>query len=265
MSTESESETKSEYEFDYEPNEVVDVNEKDLSENKIIEINKCNKKLNVTFEDNIEFDDDISTSTISDEEAYNDSTIISEQDSDITYPTTDPNYVASNIMNSVDALRRWAIQFNVTHQALKGILSLIKQHYGDAQLPNDPRTLLKTSHNTKQLIKLIQGGQYWHQGLEVCLRNCFKNLAEDLTIQININIDGIPIHKSSKFQFWPILFNIYEMPNIPPMPIGIYIGTTKPLNITEYLSPFVDEYLNLVQNGCLVNDHIIQIKIRCFI
>lgn len=54
------------------------------------------------------------------------------------------------------AIRRWAIKHNIRHTALKDIIAIIiKQYgdYGDNSLPMDPRTLLQTPRNTKELIK----------------------------------------------------------------------------------------------------------------
>ncbi|XP_050509093.1 uncharacterized protein LOC126886267 [Diabrotica virgifera virgifera] len=161
-------------------------------------------------------------------------------------------------------LGNWAIRHNITHAALKDLLQIIKRQY-DSSLFIDARTLLKTPKNTKKSCKVIQGGEYWHQGLDVCLTNTFKNLSKDMLIQLNVNIDGLPIYKSSKRQFWPILCSIYEMPDIQPMIVGIFHGNNKPLDINEFLEPFVEDVKRLQSNGLCVNGHMIHIKIRCFI
>lgn len=108
-------------------------------------------------------------------------------------------------------------------------------------------------------------GAYWHQGLKFCLSHCFKNLAKDISISININIDGLPLYRSSNKNFWPILFNINEFPDIAPMAIGIFFGDSKPKNVTDYLEPFVEEIYPLLQNGVEVNGKKILVRIRCFI
>lgn len=164
---------------------------------------------------------------------------------------------------SRDDLQEWAIKHNISHLALKDLLTIIKNQYNDIHLPSDPRTLLGTPTSTA--IVDIPGGQYWHQGLEVCLRNSFTNLRENITIQLNFNIDGLPIYKSSKYQLWPILCNIHQMPHIKPMAIGIFFGKSKPLSVNDYLKPFVDELIPLLSNGLIVNDKIITLRIRCFI
>jgi hypothetical protein len=44
-----------------------------------------------------------------------------------------------------------------------------------------------------------------------------NKLNEDITININVNIDGLPTYKSSKVEFWPILCNIQDMSVVPVM------------------------------------------------
>lgn len=167
--------------------------------------------------------------------------------------------------NSREALQKWAIEHNISQQALKGLLSIIKHHYNDTNLPYDPRTLLNTPQNSNMLLKDIPGGKYWHQGLEVCLRNSFKFISKDTSIELNINIDGLPIHKSSKDQLWPILCNAYNMPHIKPMVVGIFLGKSKPLDVHAFLMPFVEELIPILENGIVINEHSLKLKIRCFI
>lgn len=162
-------------------------------------------------------------------------------------------------------LRIWALRHNITHHALKDILILIKQQYHDENLPLDPRTLLETPQNTGKLCIPIGGGKYWHHGIRACLEKWFGNLSADIAISININIDGLPIHKSSKFQLWPILCNVHEFPDLQALPIGIFIGQSKPADVNEFLTPFVDEIIPFLDNGVVLNDHTITIKLRCFI
>ncbi|XP_055522712.1 uncharacterized protein LOC129716893 [Wyeomyia smithii] len=164
-----------------------------------------------------------------------------------------------------DNLKEWALQYNIRHKALGKLLLLLRDHYDDVNLPIDPRTLLGSPKNTGSRCSSISGGKYWHQGLGNCLRCTFKDLSSDISIQLNINIDGVPLHKSSRAQFWPILANIHGMEHVKPMVIGIFCGQTKPLDVTEYLSPFVNEMIPLLQNGQTINGCKIKINIRCFI
>lgn len=163
------------------------------------------------------------------------------------------------------ALRVWALDHNITHIALKDLLHLLTVEYNDASLPQDPRTLLNTPQNTGKRCLPIGGGKYWHHGIKECLTMWFGSLSEDININININIDGLPIHKSSKFQLWPILCNVYEYPNLQALPIGIFLGKSKPTDLEEFLTPFVDEIIPILDEGFIINHHTITLKLRCFI
>lgn len=88
---------------------------------------------------------------------------------------------------------------------------------------------------------------------------------QSLDLSININIDGIPLHKSSKFQFWPILMNIFEMPEIAPMTIAIFYGKSKPTNLDAFLNQMVDELTDVLKHGIMINGYKINVKLRCFI
>lgn len=102
-------------------------------------------------------------------------------------------------------LQVWSVKYNIRHRALKSLLKGLIT-ISNENLPQDPRTLLNS--NTKSVIENMGDGQYWHQGLEYCLRQCFADLDGALEISLDINIDGLPIHNSSKQQFWPILCDV---------------------------------------------------------
>lgn len=78
-------------------------------------------------------------------------------------------------------------------------------------------------------------------------------------------MDGLPIYRSANKNFWPVLFNIYEYPTIKPMAIGIFYGESKPQNVKDYLTPFVDEMGIILEHGIMLNGYKISVRIRCFI
>lgn len=159
---------------------------------------------------------------------------------------------------------KWAFENSITHMALKGIIQIINHRLEKSVLPKDPRTLLKTPRDVK--ISIIGNNQYyWHNGLQFCLENLFSKLSKPLTVSLNINMDGLPIYKSSKDELWPILFNIAEMQSVRPMVIGIYHGKSKASNLESYLLPMVDELKLAMEKGIFINGHKITVKLRCFI
>lgn len=166
-----------------------------------------------------------------------------------------------------DNLRNWALQFRISHFALNGLLKIIDTRLGakSSGLPLDARTLLLTPRSIIPVQALSGGGEYWHNGLKICLSNTFQNLDKSISISLNINIDGIPVFNSSKVSFWPILSNITEFPKISPMVVGIYCGASKITDIGTYFSPFVDELEEIMANGLYIKSHKISVSLRCFV
>lgn len=78
------------------------------------------------------------------------------------------NYVEGTAINNQDTLRGptvpsehlriWAIKHNLSHDALRELLLLLRNYNNFQDLPKDPRTLLKTPSNAKLSIINISGG-----------------------------------------------------------------------------------------------------------
>ncbi|XP_055539699.1 uncharacterized protein LOC129726711 [Wyeomyia smithii] len=164
---------------------------------------------------------------------------------------------------SLGAFRKnWSINYNISQQALKPLLHKLISY--DRTLPEDPKRFLRTPRTVANVID-IQGGQYWHQGLENCLRLAFPELAESLKISININIDGLPLYKNGTSQVWSILFNIHENTSMRPMIIGIFYGKGKPKKVEEFLAPFVTELTHVMTTGLQINGFKMTVHLRAFI
>lgn len=131
-------------------------------------------------------------------------------------------------------------------------------------LPEVARTFLETPQAVN-IMTVSDDGEYWHHGFRNCLQQIFPVLNDSITISVNINLDGLPLFKSSKVEFWPILFNITEMPQVRPMVIGIFCGKAKCNDLTSFLTPFVDEMNDIMTNGLFISSHKITVLIRCFI
>lgn len=159
-------------------------------------------------------------------------------------------------------LKTWSIENNITQIALKQLLLILNEGYVSTTLflPKDPRTVLRTPKEI--CIKNIEGGQYWHHGITEPLTKLLMDIASTSNIiQVSFNFDGLPIFKSAKKEFWPILANVEG--NI--LTIGIYYGTGKPKSLEEYLEDFVTEMKSLLLNGIFINEKLVTIKIKCFV
>lgn len=103
-------------------------------------------------------------------------------------------------------LRDWANSYRVAKQALDGLLGILNSN-GIKSVPKNHRTLLNTPVNLE--IIDIAGGKLWYNGLEKSLKNIFSTINCEWTISLNVNVDGLPLYKSSKISFWPILVSIH--------------------------------------------------------
>lgn len=161
-----------------------------------------------------------------------------------------------------EILKNWLISNQITHKATDELLHILSTFFNVKHLPKDARTFLRTPTEKGKQIKKMGCGEYWHNGLKNSLSLA---LTENVTeIKLSFNMDGLPLFKSAKDEFWPILCKIDNFPQIKPMVIGIYFGVGKP-PCNDFLLEFVDELNDCVQNGVLINDRCIKVTISCFI
>lgn len=165
-------------------------------------------------------------------------------------------------------LRNWALAHNITHMAMRDLMKIVNERFTEkgassSVLPEDPRTFLQTPQTVN--IMPLNEGEYWHYGLKKCLEKIFRNLDEPITISLTINIDGLPLFNGSAVQFWPILFNIAELPHVSAMVIGLFCGRAKTSDIDSFLTPFVVEMSELMANGLIINSHKVTVGLRCFL
>ena len=138
-------------------------------------------------------------------------------------------------------MSEWASVFKVNHATVSGLLSTLRLDPPD--LPKDPRTLLHINVNFG--VMEVAGGEYFHFGVKNCVISQLESHPQDVEnlddVSLMINIDGLPIFKSSAGQLWPILGMIDCMTDKEPFVIGLFYGLKKPNDLLEYLSHFVEE------------------------
>ncbi|EZA55656.1 hypothetical protein X777_04298, partial [Ooceraea biroi] len=157
----------------------------------------------------------------------------------------------------------WAITFNVSHESLRKLLSLLKTILIHSNLPNDLRTLLTTPRKT--FSKNVEPGIYVHLGLKFAVEKLISKVDISLvSIDLLVNIDGLPLSKSSNSQIYPILCSLFKYPNNISV-IGIYHGYQKPANANEYLSEFVKEAIEIQNNDFVLQGRVLPFTIKGFI
>lgn len=158
----------------------------------------------------------------------------------------------NNVKSLWADIQTFIIERNISHNSGNELLRILRLH-GHVELPRDVRVLLHTPRNASATIILMSDGHYAHfgitSGLEIAIRKYSTFIATD-EIKINVNIDGLPLSKSSSSQFWPIMASIEGIDvHTLPFIIGVYHGMSKPNNANEFLDRFVNELMFLSENG----------------
>lgn len=129
--------------------------------------------------------------------------------------------------------------------ALTALLGLLRLHHPD--LPKDARTLLKTEAKFSIGRKCV--GLYYYIGIlssfKEKLHQAFQSFENGCTFKLQINIDGLPLFKSSGIQVWPIIGRLLSFPNKEPAVIALFSGPHKPKPAEVFLEDFVAELKEL--------------------
>lgn len=178
--------------------------------------------------------------------------------------TQDFSDIISNILSDYnnetslwEDLQKLIIERNIAHNTVNELLAILRKH-GHINLPKDVRLLLYTPRNTSINIKFLGSGSYIYFGISSTLKRSIQIYSTFITgneIKLNINIDGLPISKSSGSQFWPIMASIENVDTYTsPFVISIYHGMCKPDNANDFLSDFVNEFTLISQTGIIVSN-----------
>ncbi|KAF0701853.1 Uncharacterized protein FWK35_00035308, partial [Aphis craccivora] len=138
------------------------------------------------------------------------------------------NYTTCNKLSIKDKLQQWVLAFNFTKNSVNNLLNILRSE--ELDLPKDVRTLMNTprSHNI-------------------------------------INIDGLPLAHSSKQKFWPILCSITNVPQLSKLlfAVGLYFSTDKkPESMEDFLNLFINEAIELLNNGISFENKIISVHLK---
>jgi len=171
----------------------------------------------------------------------------------------------ANAMTDNDFKHRlavWATEHQITHVALRALIQTLKQHSCFSNLSIDARSLVKTPRRLD--IRMVTPGTYYHFGLLHSVLHVLTSI-KDYTdcVRIIVNVDGLPISKSSSQQFWPILGSVIPYDYV--FLIGLYYGNEKPENANDFLKEFVDEMKDLCENGINFNGRNVQCRLEALI
>lgn len=183
--------------------------------------------------------------------------------------TTFPRNVSidnKTIKDLLKSLTSWAVKTCLSHNAFTELLNILRNSLDTNNIPKDSRTLLKFDNRLKKDILSVSPGQYYHFGLKEGVLIFLKNHSVDndetyKVLKVALNIDGLPLTKSSCSQFWPILALIENCSFCKPFPIAVYQGNSKPNDANNFLEALVNEIKGLSSNRLSYNKVNFTIKI----
>lgn len=160
-------------------------------------------------------------------------------------------------------LLNWSVKYGIHQNAFSALLKVLREHNCfKTTLPKDCRTLFGSGSSSVVNIKQVSPGKYYHFGLAKGIEQFFNYCTGD-KIKISIDVDGLPLTKSSSSTFWPILGYIFPF-NKHVFPIGIFWGNKKPTDSNKFMDDFVNETKELIQNGIVLHNKVKKVSIFVF-
>ena len=139
-----------------------------------------------TSDSDEDFEDGFSTSEFDLDESDN------QQDSELDADTEYLN-------NFTYQISKWSATSNCSREKLNELLAILKTEGGHSDLPKDIRTLIGTPREISSVLKC--GGEYIYDGILKGIIESFSSnpiLKESEILKLDVNIDGLPLCKSSK-------------------------------------------------------------------
>lgn len=108
----------------------------------------------------------------------------------------------------IDTLREWVNTHEIKASAVDDLLKRLKKTV-NPNIPSSSRTLLKTPRNID--LQRISNMNYFHFGLKLMILDTLKKYRQteiealNSKLILSLNIDGLPLFKSSKTSAWPVL------------------------------------------------------------
>ena len=172
---------------------------------------------------------------------------ISSDEDEAAAQKFDAQYTSDVYSDLKNSLAEWKHKYNITHSAMDGLLTLWNTFHPEDNLPRSSRTIVGTPR-TVSLTELCENSRYHYFGMKPSLRKILnKNGGKLSKVSMIINVDGLPVYKSSTVQFWTIMCRIKEI-NSDPFIAALFCGRHKP-PLESYLEDFLKEVKELERDG----------------
>lgn len=163
-------------------------------------------------------------------------------------------------------LCNWYVTHSVSLNCFSDLLDILRPHF--IELPKDPRTLLKAATPKCDLsVQNVSKGSYYHFGIQngvsMLLDKC--SCTRDFSyVSVQLNIDGVPLFKSTNGQFWPVLGKLELPVRSEPFVVGLFYGESKPSNL-DFLTDVIAECKLLQRDGIEYGEQVLDFNIHSVI
>lgn len=180
--------------------------------------------------------------------------------------------ITSSSSNSDDTdirkeIASWVVNTGTPAMNVDLLLQVLKKRI--PELPKTCKTLLRTPKNAYENIIPMCKGYYLHIGFQRMLEHFLSlHKISSKKLIVDIGIDGTPSTESSDTELWPIMANVVGFDDV--LLIGSYFGSGKPTDedksSNEFLTPFVDEVLEILESGGIsYEDELYELHFRAFV
>ena len=84
------------------------------------------------------------------------------------------------------------------------------------------------------------------------------------SIELSLNVDGLPLFKSSGKSLWPVLCAIVNLQPITVFPVVLTYGTSKPKD-SEYLKDVICDFCHVLEHGLHEGNKHLSVHLRCIV
>ena len=179
-------------------------------------------------------------------DSYNDE--ISNNSADIE--NENPIEEAFNGLTITERVAQIKIKTNCSLTTVSAISKLLRDL--GHNIPKDARTIMKTKVRDLPKLNGVQcnSNSFVHLGLIEGIKKKLMNADKKLMVLIlQFNIDGLPLWRSSRTQFWPIVCCIINCQDSSEFLVTLHCGVGKPHSVGSYLRPLLDELKALLNDG----------------
>lgn len=156
----------------------------------------------------------------------------------------------SEIADIASTYVTWVSKYNISGIAADEFLNYLRENHFPF-LPKSIKTLRQKAYTMDAPIRDMGEGQFLYFGIKNIIIKFLDIANVDIQLiqhfKIGFGIDGIPISKSSKSNFWPILTRLNDYPAV--LPVAVFYGRGKPQCVEDYLMEFAEELQEILRNG----------------